>query len=150
MYYVLSLVGPPGHGKTSLLAATRSSAYMSTMEPSKHVVPRADNTFLEIWDTPGLLRYTDAAEHTMRRCDAHLLVLRRKLDDMARYERWVHTKPGKWVVIALGDTDALGKWANALGVSFCHVDDADDAWAAAERALRYISPRIKSDVLEAT
>jgi hypothetical protein len=143
MYHVISFVGPPGHGKTHFLTGCTDTGYVATLAPRKYVVPRADNTFFEAWDTPGLARYAEEVERTMRRCDAHLLVLREKLPDMERYERWIRTKPGCWVVVALADAEALRAWAELQRVAFCGVREEEDVWVAAERALEHVVPRMR-------
>ena len=145
MYHVLSLVGPPGHGKTSILTGPASS-YMSTFECTKHVVERSCNTFFEVWDTPGLLRFDMDMQKCMRRCDAYILVIKATEQVGERFTELVKTTPGIWILVATfeGNVDHLRAWADENEIPFCHARDPEDAWVAAECALEHVIPRIKS------
>lgn len=148
MYHVLSLVGPPGHGKTTLLHEP-TSAYMSTMKCMKHVVERSSNSFFEIWDTPGLLLFKEDVIKCMRRCDAYLLVIKCSETVPERFETLVDSTPGIWILLATfpGNSDHLRAWAAEKEIPFCHVKESEDAWIAAECALEHVIPRIKSSYM---
>ena len=145
MYHVVSLVGPPGAGKTSLVLEP-VDAYMSTFDVTKYTVERTCNTFLEVWDTPGLKRFADDRDKCLRRCDAHLLVVKSGDGVDAYWEDLVRTTPGVWaLVVVRGDiTDALRDVSTRLNIPIYSAKDCDDVWEAAEDALRHVVPRIKT------
>ncbi len=144
MYHVCSLVGPPGHGKSTLLQCP-TEYYMASMDVSKHVVERSSNTFLEIWDTPGLHRFDAARDHCLRRCDAHLLVIKSGESVDVYWDELIERTPGIWVLLVVqGEmTDVLTSFAARKNISYAVVKEPNDAWEAAEMALHRIVPRLK-------
>lgn len=147
MYHVVSLVGPPGHGKTSLLQEP-TEYYMASMEVRKHVVERSSNMFLEVWDTPGLHRFAAARDHCLRRCDAHLLVVRSGEDVDVSWDELVDKTPGLWAMLIVRGplTDALLHFSTRKKIQYYVVGDSDDAWSAVEDLLKDMLPRVKTIV----
>lgn len=145
MYHVISLVGPPAAGKTSLLTVP-TEYYMATMDVKKHRVERSSNAFLEVWDTPGLNRFSAIRDHCLRRCDAHMLVVKSGEHVDVFWEELMDRTPGIWVLLVVrGDiTPALLDFSTRKGIYYTVVKDPEDAWIAAEYVLRKIIPRVKS------
>ena len=145
MYHVISLVGPAGHGKTTLLLPP-TEYYMATMDVSKHVVERPSNAFFEVWDTPGLTRYHEIRDKTLRRCDAHLLVIRSGTQVDSYWEDVVDSTPGLWVVLVVRgkNVDGVEDFCTRKNIPFRVVRDPEDAWDIAAHVLEEIIPRIKT------